>query len=282
LNTAEGLREVLVFAGIPADRQVVAVGLRANKVPNRPGPGAFFRAGRPELDPRRCVILVPFAGQILPHCERALKELERRGYAVWRVGGYAAIDQGRNQMATDALRAGFEETMWVDADIDFHPDAVERLRSHRLPIVCGIYPQKGKRALACHILPGTRQMVFGEGGGLVELLYGATGFMLVHRRVYERMQQKLQLPVCNERFGTAMVPFFQPLAQGCEDGHWYLAEDYAFCERARQCGYRIMADTAVRLWHIGSYAFGWEDAGMERPRVASFTLHFPDAQEGNP
>ncbi|MGQ9918681.1 MAG: hypothetical protein ACUVS7_14815 [Bryobacteraceae bacterium] len=93
------------------------------------------------------------------------------------------------------------------------------------------------------------------------------------------MQRKLRLPVCNERFGSAMVPFFEPMHHGHEDGHWYLAEDYAFCERARQCGFRIMADTTVRLWHIGSYAFGWEDAGMERPRVASFTLRFPDQRE---
>jgi hypothetical protein len=62
------------------------------------------------MDPRKCVILVPFSGFIHQECEDALKELERRGYQVRRVGGYAAIDQGRNQMATDALRDGFEET----------------------------------------------------------------------------------------------------------------------------------------------------------------------------
>lgn len=119
-------------------------------------------------------------------------------------------------------------------------------------------------------------MIFGEGGGLVELLYGATGFMLVRRKVYETIQHKLRLPVCNEKFGSPMIPFFQPRVQPCDDGHWYLAEDYAFCQRARECGFRIMADTVIRLWHIGSYAFGWEDAGMERQRNTSFTLHFPD------
>jgi GT2 family glycosyltransferase len=41
-----------------------------------------------------------------------------------------------------------------------------------------------------------------------------------------------------------------------ETGPWYLAEDYAFCERARQCGFKIMADTTIRLWHIGEYAYG--------------------------
>ena len=112
------------------------------------------------MDPRRCVILVPFSSTIIPPCERALEELERRGYDVRRVGGYAAIDQGRNQMATDALLDGYEETMWIDADVGFHPDSVERLRSHALPMVCGIYPQKAKRALACHVLPGAPSITF--------------------------------------------------------------------------------------------------------------------------
>jgi len=77
-------------------------------------------------DPRKCVILVPFLGYIHQECDDGLKELERRGYAVRRVGGYAAIDQARNQMASDALRDGFEETLWIDSDIGFDPDSVER------------------------------------------------------------------------------------------------------------------------------------------------------------
>lgn len=226
------------------------------------------------MDPRWCVILVPFASYITPPCERALEELERRGYPVRRVGGYAAIDQGRNQMSTDALLDGFEETMWIDADVDFHPDAIDRLRSHRLPIVAGIYPQKGKRALASHVMPGSPKMVFGKDGGLTEILYAGAGFLLVRREVYLTIQDRLQLPMCNERFKIPLVPFFYPMLRPCEDGHWYLAEDYAFCERARQCGFKIMADTTIRLWHIGNQAYGWEDAGMERERFDTFTLNF--------
>ena len=41
------------------------------------------------------------------------------------MGGYANIDQGRNQMATDALNAGFEETFWIDADVQFASDDVK-------------------------------------------------------------------------------------------------------------------------------------------------------------
>jgi len=93
----------------------------------------------PVRDASPCVVLVPVQSAIEPACEAALVALERRGYAVRRVRGYAAIDQGRNQMATDALRDGFEETMWIDSDIAFDPNDIERLRAHRLPIVSAIY-----------------------------------------------------------------------------------------------------------------------------------------------
>jgi hypothetical protein len=63
-----------------------------------------------------------------------------------------------------------------------------------------------------------------------------------------------------------MIPFFQPQVIPDGDGHWYLAEDYSFCYRARQCGFRIMADTTIRLLHVGTYAYGWEDAGGSRPQ----------------
>jgi hypothetical protein len=252
----------------------------------------------PPVDASKCVVLVPAGTHIEPACEQALGALETRGYPVRRVRGYAAIDQARNDMATDALADGLDETLWIDADISFDPAAVDRLRSHQLPIVGGIYARKGLRALACHALPGTKQFVFGASGGLVELRYAGTGFLLVRRQVYIDMQERLALPVCNRRFGRPTIPFFQPLvipdpveATGSgvffgdevagrptistkktpdPIGHWYLAEDFAFCERARQCGYQIMADTTIRLWHHGSYAYGWEDAGIAQTRYETF------------
>jgi hypothetical protein len=227
-------------------------------------------------DPRKCVVLVPYSDHIAHPCEDALRELERRGYVVRRVVGYAAIDQGRNQLATNALLEGFEETMWIDSDIGFDPNSVELLRQHRLPIVGGIYPQKAKRAIACHILPGTPNLPFGREGGLHEILYAGAGFLLVRREVYLAIQNQLKLPTCNQRFGKPMIPFFQPMVRPGEDGHWYLAEDFAFCERARQCGFKIMADTTIRLWHFGTYGYGWEDAGVERQQHPSFTLNFSE------
>src|SRR5215210_4470824 len=82
---------------------------------------------------RRCVVLVPIGSHIDPACDDAFRELERRGYTVWRVRGYSAVDAARNQMATDALAQGFDELVWIDSDVVFRPDDVDRLRSHALP-----------------------------------------------------------------------------------------------------------------------------------------------------
>ncbi len=250
---------------------LVGVGADLSAAQDQPHVAAQ-RRGR-AADASQCVVLVPVGGHIEPACESGLKELERRGYQVRRVRGYAAIDQGRNQMATDALADGFQETMWIDADVGFEADAVDKLRSHGLPIVCGIYPQKGKRALSCHVMPGTNKLVFGKDGGLVEILYAATGFLLVQREVYAEVQRQLELPLCNERFTRPMVPFFQPLVWPDKDGHWYLAEDFSFCERVRQSGFSIYADTTIRLRHFGSYGYSWEDAGMQLRRYATFNFH---------
>jgi hypothetical protein len=222
------------------------------------------------MDRSKCVVLVPVGSHIESECAQALSVLEARGYPVRRVSGYAAIDQGRSQMASDALRDGYEELLWIDSDIGFDPDDVDRLRSHELPIVSAIYPKKGVRALASYLLPETERVQFGVGGGLLEIKYAATGFLLTHRRVYTAMQEQCELPVCNQRFGRLVVPYFLPLIVPDESGHWYLGEDFAFSERARRCGFVVMADTRIRLSHIGKCGYSWEDAGSDRVRYDSY------------
>jgi len=238
----------------------------------------------------KCVILLPALGQPVPKCDVGLRTLEQRGYPVRRVGGFSAVDQGRNQMASDAFHDGFAETMFIDTDIGFDADAVERLRSHKLPIVAGLYPQPAARSLACELLPGTDKVVFGEDGGLMEIKYAAAGFLYVRREGYETIRDELKLPLCNTRFGRGAWPFFQPYwveeqktgdrGQETEDRgareavrHRYLTEDFAFCERARQAGLKVMADTTIRLWRVGSYGFGWEDAGNDPERFDTYHFH---------
>jgi hypothetical protein len=194
------------------------------------------------------------ANHIEPHCELALRQLESAGYVVNRWYGASAIDMIRNRLASDALAAGFDELMWIDADIAFEPASVDRLRAHDLPLVGGLYPTK----VECRptwIAAADQNIVLGPGAGLVGLSYMPTGFLYTRSEVYHEIQRHEGLPVCNRKLGQPMVPYFLPMIVSDGLEAWYLTEDYAFCERARRCGYRLVADTTIRLQHIGAYGY---------------------------
>jgi hypothetical protein len=227
------------------------------------------------MDRARCLVIVPYRDHIEPSCEEGLRGLEARGYPVRRVDASAAIDRARCELATQALGEGFEELMWIDSDITFEPDAVDRLRSHRLPLVAGLFAKRGVRQFGCSFLDETEEIVLGEGGGPTKVRYIGTAFLLTHRRVYEDVARAFDLPVCNARVVPA-VPYFLPMVVRQDDGgFWYLSEAWSFCERARQAGYDVMVDTAIRLLHLGRYGYGWEDVGAPITRTKSATLRLP-------
>jgi len=235
---------------------------------------------QPIANPSTCVVLVPIGGAVDAGCDDGLRELEKRGYKVWRVRGYSAIDAARNQMASDAIAQGFAELMWIDSDIAFDPNDVDRLRTHNLTITCGIYPKKGPRQFACEFLPGTPGIRFGRHGGLVEIRYCGFGFTHTRREVYQTVHKQLALPICNRRFESPLVPFFAPMAVSEPTGPWAISEDYAFCERAKRCGFRVVADSTIRLWHVGAYRYGWEDAGSSKDRYGDYAFYMAGAEPG--
>lgn len=225
--------------------------------------------------PASCAVLVPAMRYVEPDCEKSLRDLERRGYVVRRVYGCSPIDHARSRLATAALEQGFEETLWIDADTAFDPEAVDRLRSHGVPIIAGLCSRRAARGgLAMAPIPGTNELLMGDGAGVVEVLYAGTGFLLVRTEVYIAIQRRFNLPLCDADRPNHAIPFFMPMLEEWGGRMSYLGEDYAFCRRARLCGYKIMADASIRLWHIGSYHYGYEDAGTELQRLASYRHTF--------
>ncbi|MBB5918760.1 hypothetical protein BJY24_007672 [Nocardia transvalensis] len=230
-----------------------------------------------------CVVLVPTRDHIEPGCEYGLRRLEQLGYEVWRAFGASAIDQARNRLATAALSKGFTELMWIDSDVQFDPESVDILRSHQLPMVCGIYGQKRPGfAQTCSFLPGTEEIRFGKHGGLMEIRHAAGGFLFTRDEVYLKIFDQENLPICSEKT-SPRIPFFMPMILGASDDHWYLGEDFAFSERARRCGFSIYADTTIRLEHIGRYNFSWDDLMHSRERHVGYTINIGDDREdGSP
>ena len=164
-----------------------------------------------DLNPSRCAVLVVGRIQAASPVAAPLAELERRGYSIWRIESEGNSDLLRSQAVSEALERGFLETLWVDAQIEFDPNDVVKLRAHGLPLVSGVYPRRGGRGLDLELLPDTRRVELGIGGGLLEIQYAAAGFLHVRQEVYEAQRTRLHLPRCIAPQGPPFVPYFQPL-----------------------------------------------------------------------
>jgi len=228
-----------------------------------------------------CVVLVPVASAIEPETLECLTRLMDRGYRVETLRGCSQVDLARAILATDAVRAGYSETMWIDSDVVFQVEDVERLRMHERPIACGLYPKKGKPEFAAKFLSGTEQAKVGTIGGLMEIEYAGFGFMHVRIDVFKRMESQLKLPRCVGAGDPTkeIVPYFLPLVAE-KFGKWqYMSEDASFCERARKCGFPTFADTTIKVRHIGRYAYSWDDL-TQRPSYDGLELTFTDSGKG--
>lgn len=209
-------------------------------------------------DKSKCVVLVPVARYIEPQTDDLLKQLAGRGYDVRYLRGASMVDLARSTMATQALRDGYEETFWIDSDMAFDPDDVDKIRSHKLPICAGMYPCKGPKRFAGKLMEAGQQVIFGEGGGLIEVDKVGFGFVHIRRQVYEAIMERTR-PAAGGYDGREVIPFFRPMiSQGT-----YLSEDFSFCTRAAMAGFSIKVDTTIKLGHIGNKTYTWDDLASD-------------------
>ena len=95
--------------------------------------------------PSKCVVLVPVRDAVSMQCEWGLQQLVQRGYEIRRAVGLSAIDFGRCWLAAEALHDGFDEIMWIDADMAFDPNDVDKLRGMGFLLCPGCTRKKMER-----------------------------------------------------------------------------------------------------------------------------------------
>ena len=179
------------------------------------------------------------------------------------------VSVGRFMQKSDA-----EYFMFVDADIHFDPVSVVRLlkSGHDISVAC--YPKKyidwnqateavkkgDQRNMA--MLSSSLVVNFGASqiqvtDGFIPILDGPTGFMLIKRSVFEKMEEHYKDLWCandhqNRDFDKYCALFdcmIDPVSRR------YLSEDYAFCRRWQQMGGKIHADIHTTLGHVGNLPF---------------------------
>jgi hypothetical protein len=127
------------------------------------------------------------------------------------MGNESLITRARNELTRIFLEKDFDYLMFIDADIGFDGQAVAQLLAADKDIVCGIYPKKevdwvavekaakdGKTnlkdysgAFVLNFAHELGQELHTDEAGCVEVRHGGTGFMLIKRKVFEDLADKV-------------------------------------------------------------------------------------------
>lgn len=145
------------------------------------------------------------------------------------------------------LKSECDEMVLIDTDLVFTPHHLACLLEHEgEPLVFGAYcKRKVKFELPLAPLPD-QPRPFDGPGPLCEVARTARGFMRVHRSVFETMAPHVTL-VEHSEFGP-----FRQFWPNNADG---TSEDFAFCDRWRSLGGRILIDKRILVRHAGQVMY---------------------------
>lgn len=176
----------------------------------------------------------------------------------WREadGSEAGLLRARNIAASRFWADTADDVfLMVDDDIEFKPEDAEHLvdlcrNGH--DVVAAAYPVRDGGHLALRVLDdATTELAFGSGQPPMQVRHMSTGFFAVHRRVLDAMIPTL--PLCHANMPWAFWPMFdfEVIEDETAGGFNHLSEDYWFCERAQQLGFKVWLDPTIHLKHYG-------------------------------
>ncbi len=180
------------------------------------------------------------------------------------VEGDAAIARSRNRVATSFLESKNDILLFMDDDVAYDCRQLQlmilAMRHYDLDIVGAAYSTKEEKApvFALRTLTGQESIPFGEEGLIYPVRYVSGGCMAIHRRVFEKMIKDGDKQLCHPDT-VKFYSFFDTMEKDIDGKHSWLSEDWAFCERALEAGFKVWVDTRVKLDHIGEKVYNWDD-----------------------
>jgi len=156
-----------------------------------------------------------------------------------------------------------EHMLFIDSDIQFPAEAVQRMIDTDADVVIVPYPKKvvcWEKALAAakrgeNPVPASASLALNRhSDGSVK--DGATGFMMFKKSVIEKMQKYYpKLKVKNDHENKSCPHYWVLFDTMIDDGR-YLSEDYAFCRRWQNMGGKVtLLDPIPKLGHVGNLTF---------------------------
>ena len=197
---------------------------------------------------------------------------------VLMLGGDSLISRARSVLVAHFLAtAGATHLLFIDSDIAFDVESLQRMLDVDRDFVAGLYPLKTVdwKTLPLHAVKGEPLPQAGLSyvgqpctgselrveDGFVTGVYAGTGFQLIKRSVFERMIRAypetkfraVHAATNQQAPEDHLYALFDCIID--PDSGAYLSEDYAFCRRWRALGGEIFLDLQSRLTHTGPTDF---------------------------
>ncbi len=164
----------------------------------------------------------------------------------------ALIGRSRSVVASQFLKkAESDVLLFVDSDIMFTPDHIYKiLQAQRdgYDIIAGAY-LRADGVLALRTLD-SKPIDKLKVGEIEEVEYVSTGFFSISRKALEKIKTELELPLLHVGEDIECYPFFESGRDYSGKHKFYISEDWDFCEKARNVGYKIYWHTGVLVNHV--------------------------------
>ena len=168
------------------------------------------------------------------------------------------ISRARNTLVAKFLNnPNSTHLMFIDADIGWEPWHLLVLLNRDVDVIGGLYPMKTLPVK--WVINGFEGAMTGDDG-LQEVSKTGTGFMLVKRHVFEKLQHHPAVkPFANDiGLSKDLDQHLKTYYDTAVRENRYFSEDWTFCANWRDMGGRVWVDKRVLLKHTGSYTFDFQ------------------------
>lgn len=193
----------------------------------------------------RTMVAIPCMDQIPTAFVRSLLGMTLVGDVEVVFASGSLVYDSRNKLSEQAIKGGFDRVLWLDSDMIFRSDLMERFMSRvdegyefvsglyfkrRLPIEPVIYKYCDIKVIDGRQIPTADSYTDYPKDSFFKVQACGFGGVMTTVDLLKRI---------TDRYG---MPFFPVIGFG---------EDMSFCLKARNLGVPIMCDSSIKLGHIG-------------------------------
>ena len=193
---------------------------------------------------KKTLIAIPRMDSVPTQFRQALAMLQKEGEVALTMQVGSLVYNARNNLAKTAAEMGVDYVFWLDSDMVFAPNTLSRmtktLEDNDLDFLTGVYFRR-----VPPFSPVLYSKMSDDGMDYAEVTDLPT-------------EGLFEVAACG--FGCVLMKTDVIIDTYAKTGEMFTpiggtGEDISFCIRARQCGYKIMADPSIVLGHVGHAVF---------------------------